>query len=297
MVETGRSSGGGLSAESPAPPVTGQFENSPGTGLAEQALVYERVRMAYARTRARETGGWVLRSRQVEVWACPFIDLFNGLMSPCWPEASVEEFWRRAISLYRETGQGMFVSFGPSSSPGFLREQIQRDGFHHSSSVPFMHLDLNELKEYPSPDGVRVERIRDFSFFEKHEHPWLGPVGTPYRKCKLDFLRGCGEGDPPCLWQFVAFHQRKIVGAATIFAHGDEIAVFDVVVVRSHRRRGIGTRLMVVACSFARSIGMQRAGLSASGKGLGVYRRIGFTFAGSYDDFFLSKDGVAQIMD
>jgi ribosomal protein S18 acetylase RimI-like enzyme len=261
----------------------------------EKGLVFERVRLAYARLRAVATGGWVLKEGPVEVWACPFIDIFNGLISPAWPEASEDELWPRAVSLYRQTGQGMFVSFGPGSHCGRLRERIQRDGFRRCSSVPFMHLELARLQEHPCPEGVRVERIRDFSFFEKHEHPWLGPVGAPFRKWKLQFLRGYGEGDAPRLWQFLAFYQRKIVGAATIFAHGDEIALFDVVVMRSYRQRGIGTRLVVVACDFARSIGMRAVGLSATGKGLGMYRKVGFTDAGSYTDFFLSREGLDEI--
>ena len=52
----------------------------------ELGLVYDRVRLAYARLRARATGGWVFSDGAVEVWACPFSDLFNGLMSPVWPQ-------------------------------------------------------------------------------------------------------------------------------------------------------------------------------------------------------------------
>lgn len=261
----------------------------------ERGLIYERVRLAYTRMRARATGGWVLREGPVEVCACPFIDLFNGLMSPAWPEDETEDFWRRALLLYRRTGQGMFVSFGPSSVAGSLQERIRRDGFHETAQVPFMSLDLAELKEHPAPEGVRIERILDFSFFERQEHPWLGPVGSPYRKRKLAFLRQSGEGDAPCLWQFIALHQRRIVGAATVFSHEDEVAVFDVFVAKSHRKRGIGAGLMSKACAFARSQGMRGAGLSASGHGVKLYRKLGFIDAGCYRDFFLSRDELMSL--
>lgn len=263
----------------------------------ERALVYERVRKAYARVRAQATGGWVLNEGPVEVMACPFIDLFNGLMSPNWPEESAALLWRRALILYKQTGQGMFVSFGPSSSPLSLSDRVVKDGFRGSSSVPFMHLDLADLKTHPPSAGVRVERIPYFSFFEKHEHPWLGPVGAPYRQRKLQFMRQCGEGPAPRLWQFVALHQRRIVGAATVFAHGDEIAFFDVVVRKFYRQRGIGTQLMVEACAFARGLGMRAAGLGASGAGLGLYEKVGFSHAGCYSDYFLSPSGVAAMDD
>lgn len=261
----------------------------------EKGLVYERVRLGYARLRARSTGGWVLTEGPVQVWACPFIDLFNGLMSPAWPEGSTEELWRQAVALYRQTGHGMFVSIGPATRASGLRERIQREGFRSCESLPFMHLDLAELREPARPEGVRVERIHDFSFFERHTHPWLGPVGAPYRKMKLQFLREHGEGRPPRLWQFLAFSQRRIVGAATLFSRGHEVAIFDLVVVKSQRRRGIGSRLTFEACHFARELGMRAAGLSSSNEGLGMYRKVGFSSAGRYSDFFLPSEKLAGI--
>jgi len=95
----------------------------------EKARVYERVRDDYARRRAQSVGGWVIKEGPIELWACPSVDVFNGLMSPRWPEKQLAATWRRAVQLYQPTGQGMFVSFGPSSRPEALREVIRRDGF------------------------------------------------------------------------------------------------------------------------------------------------------------------------
>lgn len=261
----------------------------------ERGLVYDRVRKAYARKRAKATGGWVFVEDQVEVWACPFADLFNGLMSPVWENDSAERLWRRAIALYKGTGQDMFVSVGPSCSPSSLPMLAKRDHFHRSAEVPFMHLDLGEMKTYPQQDGLRIERIVDFSFFEKHRHPWLGPVNTPYRKLKLQFLRQYGEGDSPRLWQFVALQQRKLIGGATVFVHANEAAIFDVAVDGEYRKKGVGTRLVGEACGFAREAGIRAVGLGASGQGIGLYRKLGFVDAGRYCDFFLSRAELARI--
>jgi ribosomal protein S18 acetylase RimI-like enzyme len=258
----------------------------------ERGLVYERVRKVYARLRAEATGGWVLEEGEVMVWACPFSDLFNGLMSPAWKEDVAEAHWRRALRLFRETGQDMYVSLGPGVSPAFLEQWVERDGFRRVAEVPFMHGDLAKIKEYSPPSGLRIERIVDSSFFEKHEHSWLGPVHTPYRKLKLQFLRAYGEGDSPPLWQFIALRNRQLIGGATVFAHGDEVAIFDVVVNKEHRRQGVGTCLVGEACRFAREKGMRVAGLGASGEGMGLYRKLGFTDAGVYRDFFASRTDV-----
>jgi GNAT superfamily N-acetyltransferase len=255
----------------------------------ERGLVYDRVRKVYARLRAQATGGWVLGEGEVMVWACPFSDLFNGLMSPAWDEAVAEAHWRRALSLFRETGQDMYFSLGPTGSPATLERLAERDGFRPVAEVPFMHLDLAAMQEYPAPAGLRIERIVDFSFFERHEHSWLGPVHTPYRKLKLQFLRAYGEGASPCLWQFIALSHRRLIGGATVFAHGDEVAIFDVVVNKEHRKKGVGTCLVGEACRFAREEGMRLAGLGASGEGIGLYRKLGFTDAGVYRDFFAAR--------
>lgn len=261
-----------------------------------RGLVYDRVRKAYARLRAQATEGWVFSDGEVEVVACPFSDLFNGLLSPSWPEESVESCWRRALSWHKRTGQDMYLSLGPSSSPAGLGEIAKRDGFHCCSVTPYMYLNLEDLKESMSLNGLRVERIEDFSFFEKHQHPWLGPLNTPYRELKLRFLRRHGEGASRCLWQFVALYHRRLVGAATIFSHEKEVAVFDVVVKKEYRNRGIGTRLTGEACRFARDIGMRSVGLGASGKGVGMYRKLGFLDAGLYQDYCLPERDLATFV-
>lgn len=258
--------------------------------MLERVLVYDRVRAAYARERAKVTGGWVLREGSVEVQACRFVDRFNGLLSPDWPEEEVAEFWQLAVSLYKETGQGMFISFSPALSGNnrkLLQKSIEDSGGGPAGSHRSLYLELEKLKEFsPLPD-LRIEQIEDFSFFDKHEHPWLGATGTPYRDLKLRFLRESGEAKPPRLWQFVALYRRRLAGSATVFVHEDEIAFFDVVVDEEFRRMGIATQMMVEACRRARDSGIRAAGLATDGEaGLALYEKIGFVSAGIYEDFF-----------
>lgn len=262
----------------------------------EKAKLYERVRDAYARLRARSVGGWVLADGDTEVWACPWVDVFNGLMSPRWSEHDAEVCWRKAVSLYRTTGQGMFVSLGPSTIALNLRDILRRDGFRCSYHVPFMYLQINSLREIPPVPGVSVERVTDFEIFRKQEHPWIGKLNTRIQKTRFQFVRDQALAAHPILWQFVArTADGRIVGSAMLFRHGNEGAIFDVAVHPDFRRRGIGTQLMLDTCRFAQSLGVAELGLSASHRGLGLYEKVGFVEVGRYSDFFLSKGRVALL--
>jgi len=262
----------------------------------ERARLYERVRDAYARLRAKSVGGWVLREDDVVVWACPWVDVFNGLMSPRWPAEEAEASWRKAIQLYQVTGQGMFVSLGPSSTVPNLREIIRRDGFRCSYHVPFMHLQIDDLRGGPAIPGVSVELVTDFGVFRKQEHPWIGKLNTKFQKARFRFVQEQALAASPNMWQFIArAEDGRIVGSSLLFRHNGEGAVFDVAVHPDFRRRGIGGQLMRETCRFAGSLGLDELGLSASHRGVGLYEKVGFVEVGRYSDFFLSKGRVALL--
>src|SRR5690625_3584647 len=264
--------------------------------IVERASVFERVRRSYARERAKLTGGWYFRKGKIELAASPFLDRFNGLFASDWPESDVEQLWLEAVSLYLKTGFGMFVSFGPGAVREPLQSLIEKGGAAPAGFHSWVYLDLERLREFESPAGLRIVRIRDFRFYEKQEHPWLGPPGAPYRDAKLHFWRSCGEGETPRLWQFVALYQRRLVGSATVFVCGREIGFFDVVVEKRYRRKGIGSEMMLEACRFARESGMRAAGLAAEGEaGIGLYAKLGFVSAGICEDFYLSPSDLVRI--
>jgi ribosomal protein S18 acetylase RimI-like enzyme len=262
----------------------------------ERARLYERVRDAYARLRALSVGGWVLQEGEVEVWACPWVDVFNGLMSPRWSGGEAEENWRQAVRLYRSTGQGMFVSLGPSTTAHNLPAIMRRDGFRCSYHVPFMHLELAKLREFPAAPGIRVELVCDFGIFRNQEHPGIGRLNTKIQKRKFQFVREQATAPNPDTWQFIAqTEDGRIVGSTLLFRHNGEGALFDVVVHPDFRRCGIGTQLMTEVSRFAGTQGMSELGLSASGRGIGLYEKVGFVEVGRYSDFFLSKGRVALL--
>lgn len=260
------------------------------------AKIYEANYRAYGRAEARAMGGWVLEEDGVEVMACPWVNVFNGLFPPRWSDADTPGKLRTALRLYQRTGQGMFVLVGPSANARALRPLLLQFGFRCSYWVPYMHLDFGDLKARdPAPPGVRVVRVEDFDFFQDHPHPWIGPPTTARRRARLAFWRDLCSGTDPRGHQFVAWRDGGVLGGAALFLHRGHAAVYDVTVGEQHRRQGIGSLIVYETCRFARDLGLGSAVLSASGPGVGLYEGVGFRLAGRYGSYFLGSARVARL--
>ena len=264
--------------------------------LAPQALararVYERNQTAYARLRARATGGRVLKENGVEVMAAPWVSVFNGLFPPRWPAAACAARLKEALRLYKGLDQGMFCVTGPSSNDGALRPLLLEKGFQCTYWAPFMHLDPKACPTVKAPAGISVEAIADFDFFDATPHPWIGPPTTAKRRAELAFTAGLCAGKKPRAWQFVALEGGRAVGAALLFAYRGEGGIYDVVVDKAYRRRGIGTAMLARAGGQARALGLKAVGLAATGMGVGLYQKVGFEVAGRFGSYFLSAAKV-----
>jgi len=263
----------------------------------KNAKAYESIYRTYGRLYARFTEGLVRRESKVEVFACNHISVFNGLFPPHWSDKEAAPNLRKALAMYKKSGQAMFVLLGPSANDSALRPLLLDYGFKCTYWVPFMHLDLDQpVKRFAAPSGIRIKQIEDLGIFTKeHPHPWIGPITTEIRKSSLAFAQSLCRGKNRRAWHFIAFSGERAVGSAVVFRHRNATAIFDVAVDKKFRRRGIGKALMSKACAFARKQGLTEAGLSASGPGVGLYSKVGFTDAGRYGSYFLSKGKIASL--
>lgn len=261
-----------------------------------RARVYEANSLAYSRLKAKAMGGWVLRDDEVEVMAGPWVGAMNGLFPPWWDTDDCEERLHRAIRLYKQTGQGMMIITGPSSNADALRPLLLDLGFRCSYWVPYMHLDADNLAgEHSFPKDISFERVADFSLFDDHPHPWIGPRTTERRRRQLTFAESLCKGSRPKAWQFVARRGDEVVGCALIYRNRRNAGVYDVHVLEKCRRQGIGSGVMAHACGFAREQGIREIGLGASGRGVGLYEKVGFTLAGRYGCYWLGKNRVTRL--
>jgi ribosomal protein S18 acetylase RimI-like enzyme len=93
---------------------------------------------------------------------------------------------------------------------------------------------------------------------------------------------------------FVAWKGGPVIGGAMILCHRGVAGLYDVRVDKALRRQGIGATIMREACRDARDRGMHCAVLGAGSQGKALYERVGFSDAGRYGSYFLSRAGVAK---
>jgi ribosomal protein S18 acetylase RimI-like enzyme len=166
---------------------------------------------------------------------------------------------------------------GPNSSPADLGKRLRGAGCHCFKHFPGMALDLRCIvKSDRVPPNLNLSQVSDFSIFEKHEHPYFGPMTTQRRRNFLDGERLLCAVRPRRAFAFIASMAGEPLGHALIFLGAGVAGVFDVGVVRRARGRGIGRAVTVAAVSHARRLGYRYAVLQASGDGEQVYRKIGF---------------------
>jgi GNAT superfamily N-acetyltransferase len=262
----------------------------------KRAQTYESNLRAFARCRCLAAGGWVLKKGEVEVAACPFLDFVNGLSSPAWPEGRAAENLLVALRLFQPFGQGMLVQLGPSSPAAVLRELLLGYGFKCTYHVPYMHLDLKTFDhDLLAPRGIQVEVVDDFTVFDRCAHPWIGSATTDSRRSRLKALKSMCSGSNPVAWQYVAKRGDSVVGAALVYRYRKNVGFYDVIVVQSERKKGIGAHLMSVACRVAADRGFAAAGLGASGRRVGLYTKVEFIECGHYGEYFLSRSKIVSL--
>jgi ribosomal protein S18 acetylase RimI-like enzyme len=163
-------------------------------------------------------------------------------------------------------------------------------GFHCFKHFPGMALDLRRLRGSPAaPADLRVSQVRDFSVFDRHEHPFFGPMTTERRRNFLAGERVLCAVEPRRAFAFVAALNGEPLGHAVVFCGAGVAGVFDVGVVRRARGRGIGKAVTVAALRHAARLGYRYAVLQASGEGELLYRKIGFEEACRISLWFHSR--------
>ena len=140
-----------------------------------------------------------------------------------------------------------------------------------------MAVELEQLpRRIDAPRGLKISLLQDFSVFDEHEHPFIGPITTERRRNMLENHRLICAQRPRRAWAFVATLNGRPVGHSLLFLGARVAGIYEVGVVRKFRRKGIGTAITLAALQFARQRGVRHGVLQASGEGEHVYRRIGF---------------------
>jgi predicted GNAT family N-acyltransferase len=88
------------------------------------------------------------------------------------------------------------------------------------------------------------------------------------------------DGDDQRARHFLAFVGRRAVGTARIVLRGGSAKIGRMAVIKGHRKRGIGTRLLKRAIATAKKQGARRIYLHAQVAVIDFYEAAGFRCAG-----------------
>jgi GNAT superfamily N-acetyltransferase len=164
---------------------------------------------------------------------------------------------------------------GPTTSPTDLARRLRARGFVEAEPEFGMAIDLAAA----SRPAVAVEEVTDAAGLDAFLEVMAGAYGWSdegrssvwaelYRSPLI-------PSEPP--WRHVVIRRDgRPVSCASLFTTEGHAFVTNVGTIPSARGAGLGTAVTLAVIDIARRLGYQRASLTASRMGRGVYARIGF---------------------
>ena len=193
---------------------------------------------------------------------------------------------------YRKHRKEAEFLVGPSSRPAGLDQRLRARGLLCREHWPGMACDLSKINgNLPRPQRLECRVLEDHSIFAdgRLEHPMLGLITIPTRRRYLENRVALAKTRPQCVWHFLATLEEEPIGVATLCLGRRTACIYEVGVVKRARRRGIGTSVTLYACRFARDLGYRTAVLLATGPGMRMYRRLGFSVVCRINQWYLPK--------
>ncbi len=180
------------------------------------------------------------------------------------------------LAVYRRARCPVSVWVGPGTTPADIEGRLRRRRLRCEKRFPGMALRLDEARQRPIPEGVRVTPSRDLAEIETAGHPLIGAPTTPLRRRQHETLRLLAASRPDTVRYFVARSDDEVLGVGTLFVSAGVAGIYDVGVHEQARRRGVGTALTLAIIDEARELGLEAAVLLSSAMGEALYRALGF---------------------
>ena len=201
----------------------------------------------------------------------------NTVVTARFAERTADRRIAAIVDHYRALGVAVNWWVGPGSSPDDLGRRLRTSGFHCIKHFPGMAVDIQSIdSKARTPRGLAIEPLQDFSIFDRHEHPYIGPMTTPRRQALLENHRFVCAQRPRRAWAFVAMLDGAPVAHSILFIAEGVAGIYEVGVLERFRNRGIGSAITRAPLLFAADRGVRYGILQAGGDGEGLYRRLGF---------------------
>lgn len=171
--------------------------------------------------------------------------------------------------------------------PSDLGARLCARGFEWGWQPHWMALEPEQMRaDFMVPVGLRIE-IVDTCDWKADDLPY-------YEAASPAMLTAPGSERARRTWHFGAWLDGKIVGHAILFVSTGKLGIggiYNVGVVPSARRQGIGGAVTLAACRFAYAMGCHYAMLNSAADFL--YERLGFQSLGKGQTWWLQKEVIA----
>ncbi len=257
----------------------------PDSFALDAALALEANSQAHMIACAQATGGQVLRESDATLTLLPYAHWANGVFSPRFAPEDAEQRLEQVLATFRARRLPMKLRLGPSTRPANLADLLDRRGFAHPWSMPYMACLLADIR-LPSnlspPAGLLIGPVQDYDSVLSRYHSFLGTLSEPRRQRLLAEYRNLAQRKPRDHWMFIAELQGRTVASALLFFHQESASGGFFVVDKALRRQGIGAAMMQSMRAFCLDMGARLAVMGVSGQGTHFYPQFGFRPIGRY---------------
>lgn len=167
---------------------------------------------------------------------------------------------------------------GPSTQPADLPRLLQTRGLIHLDDNPGMAIDLGQAQVELTGAPGAIKRVSNPGELKKWVHPIAATFEFPDTVTRLYVEALADQGfDENGQWQhYAAYLDGEVVGASSMFLGAGVAGIYNVAVLPSARRKGVGTALTQAPLSNARARGYRVGILHSTDEGFNLYQRIGF---------------------
>lgn len=185
--------------------------------------------------------------------------------------------------FFRERGNP-YTIWMPENGNGPIPDLIEL-GLNHAMSLPAMVADLDGMRlDILPPSGFNLRFVNLESDLDSFAEAAFNGYELPediHQKFS-DFILNLDTSRHPHNELVVALKGEEPVASGLMFRGGDDIGLYWISVVPSHRNKGLGSWLAQELLRVGKEEGYHHAVLQSSPVAASIYRRLGFREVGNF---------------
>lgn len=192
----------------------------------------------------------------------------------------------RMLKSYQDASSPANWILGPSATPADLGKRLRKRRMMGPRYLPGMNADLSKPVE---PPALKVDRIDDWSEFDRYEHPlkWFFPKAV--KPDVVPLLKTVSDAAPDRVFPLIARIDGVPACSATVFLHEGAIGIYDIVTLPEFRNKGAGSSVVRACLLLGQDLGAKEATLQAYPKATWLYERHGFDVVCRFASLYYSR--------